>query len=126
MKPIFILSALILFYSAALMAQRTDSLPAKKKKPFRIGLEGMAGVSFGNNVVAFNIGGPHLKLNIAPRWSIGVGALPSLMIINGKAEPRLGLAPRVDYRNLVLLVPGYYMTKTEKWLWTVGLGYKFL
>lgn len=116
-----------LFYTVSLFAQNSqpDTIVVKKKERFKIGLEGIAAVSFGNNVVAINVGGPSLKLKLSPKWGIGVGAVPSLYISHGKAEPKLGLAPRVDYGNFILVVPGFYVAKTEKWVWTVGIGYKF-
>jgi hypothetical protein len=116
-----------LFYASSSFAQssNSDTTVVKKKERFKVGLEGIAAVSFGNDVVAINVGGPALKLKLSPKWGIGVGAFPSLYISHGKVEPKLGLAPRVDYGNFILIVPGYYISKTEKWIWTVGAGYKF-
>lgn len=116
-----------LIYTLSLFAQngQPDTVVIKKKEKFKIALEGMVAVSFGNNVVAFNVGGPSLKLKLSPKLGIGVGAFPSLYIAHGKVEPKLGLAPRLDYGNFILIVPGYYLSKTEKWVWTVGAGYKF-
>jgi hypothetical protein len=105
-----------------LHAQKADTA---RRSNLRLELEGMAGVSFGNNTVAFNVGGPNLKLKVGPDLAIGLGAFPSLLIVHGKAEPKLGAGPRVDYRHFVLFVPGFYHTKTSEWIWTFGLGYKF-
>ncbi len=49
-----------------------------------------------------------------------------MFIFKGKAEPKLGLTPRLDYGKWQLQAPGFYMAKSEKWAWTFGLGYKFL
>lgn len=105
-----------------LHAQSADTI---HRRPLTAGLEGMAGVSLGDKTVAFNVGGPHLKLKLGPSWSVALAAFPSLLIVDGKAEPRLGIGPRLDYRNLVLIVPAFYHNKTEKWIWTAGVGYKF-
>lgn len=114
-----ILTALLLI--TCLSARAQDST-AKK---IRFSLEGMIGVSFGNNLTAFNVGGPNLKLKAGEHLSFGICALPSLFIHEGKVEPKLGLGFRVDYRRFVFLVPGYYLSNQSKWLWSYGLGYKF-
>ncbi|SIN94449.1 hypothetical protein [Chitinophaga niabensis] len=110
-----------LFLFTCIAAQAQDST-AKK---LRFSLEGMIGVSFGNSLTAINVGGPHLKLKVGEQWSVGICALPSLFIHEGKPEPKLGLGFRVDYRRFVFLVPGYYLSNQSRWLWSYGIGYKF-
>jgi len=90
-----------------------------------VSLEGMAGVSFGKNLVAINVGGPNLKLKIGDKLGIGICAMPSLFIHDSKPEPKLGVGFRIDYGKIVFLVPGYYLSSQSKWLWSYGLGYKF-
>ncbi|WP_343306618.1 hypothetical protein AAHN97_05840 [Chitinophaga niabensis] len=113
---------LIVLFLIISMSVRAQDSTAKK---IRFSLEGMIGVSFGNNLVAVNVGGPNLKLKVGEHWSVGICALPSLFIHDGKPEPKLGLGFRVDYRRFVFLVPGYYISNQSKWLWSYGLGYKF-
>jgi hypothetical protein len=113
----------VLLTGQFLFAQSADS--TRPRRQLTVGLEGMAGVSAGNNTIAFNVGGPHLKLKLNKSIAVALAAFPSLLIVDGKAEPRLGVGPRLDYRNLVLIVPGYFHNKSDKWIWTAGLGYKF-
>lgn len=113
----------VLLTGQQLIAQSADS--TRQRRQLSVGLEGMAGVSFGDKTIAFNVGGPHLKLKLGQTWSVALAAFPSLLIVDSKAEPRLGIGPRVDYRNLVLIVPAFFHNKTDNWIWTVGLGYKF-
>lgn len=120
---LFVLLIPALLAGRLLFAQSADS--TRSPRPLSIGLEGMAGVSFGDKTVAFNVGGPHLKLKLGPFWSVALAAFPSLLIVDGKAEPRLGIGPRLDYRKLVLIVPAFFHNKSDKWIWTAGLGYKF-
>lgn len=108
------------------LALHPSDTTVKKQRAFTAGLEGAAAVSVGNQIVSVNVGGPNLRLKLSPKWAVGVCAVPSLFIYKGKAEPKLGLAPRVDYGKWLLQAPGFYMAKTEKWAWTFGLGYKFM
>lgn len=114
-----LITVLLLVFCTSAHAQ--DATAAKK---VRITLEGMIGISFGNNLVAINVGGPTLKAKIG-KLGIGVCAMPSLFIHDGKPEPKLGVGFRVDYGRLVFLVPGYYISNQSKWLWSYGIGYKF-
>lgn len=113
----------VLLTGQALFAQSADS--SRPKRAVTVGLEGMAGISAGNNTIAFNVGGPHLKLKLGKNFGVALAAFPSLLIVDGKAEPRLGVGPRLDYRSFVLIVPGYFHNKSDKWIWTAGVGYKF-
>jgi len=117
----FTFIGIFMLFSTWSFAQDTD----KNKKGLDIGLEGMVGVSVGNNFYAFNVGGPALMLRLNQNWKIGVGALPSFYILNGKTGARLGVSPRLDYKNFVLIVPFYHRDSTNEWIWSVGMGYKF-
>ena len=114
-----ILTVVLLITCMSAHAQDTTA------KKVRFSLEGMIGVSFGNNLVSFNVGGPNLKLKINSKLEVGVCALPSLFIHDSRPEPKLGIGFRVDYGKYVFLVPGYYLSNQSKWLWSYGLGYKF-
>ncbi len=72
-----------------------------------------------------NVGGPNLKLRVGHMLSLGVGAFPSLLIVDSKAEPKLGLSPRLDYGKLLSSAPAYHRASDHSWLWTYGFGYKF-
>jgi hypothetical protein len=85
----------------------------------------MAGVSFGDKMVAFNIGGPTLLLNIGKNWRTGLGAFPSFFVRDGKTGARLGVGGRVEYKKIVLFSSFYHFDRTDTWVGTLGLGYKF-
>jgi len=101
---------------------------------FEAGFKGMAAISFTSRTVAVNIGGPHLDYRINEDLAIGVGAFPSLFFSSNstlvgesgrnKFEPKLGLSPRVDFKNIVLIAPVYHFSNPETWLWTFGIGIK--
>jgi hypothetical protein len=90
-----------------------------------VGLEGMLGVSFGRDFYSVNVGGPSLFLTLNRELKIGVGALPSLYLLEGKLGARLGVSPRIDYKNLVFFAPFFHRDTTDEWIWSVGFGYKF-
>jgi len=101
---------------------------------FEAGFKGMAAISFTSRTVAVNIGGPHLDYRINEDLAIGVGAFPTLFFSShpmfvgetgrNKFEPKLGLSPRVDFKNIVLIAPVYHFSSPEAWLWTFGIGIK--
>lgn len=97
----------------------------KKDSRWDIGLEGMIGMSFGKDFYALNVGGPAFFFVLNKDWKFGIGALPSLYLFDGKLGARLGVSPRIDYKNFVLLAPFYHREAANKWIWSLGLGYKF-
>jgi len=119
------LPLIVFFILTSFVAQGQDTTLTEKPSKFDIGLEGMIGVSFGKDFYSVNVGGPSLFLVLNKDWKIGVGALPSLYLLEGKLGARLGVAPRVDYKNLVLFAPFFHRDKTDEWIWSVGFGYKF-
>lgn len=120
-----VLPFIMFFMFASYAAKSQDTISTAKQSKFDIGLEGMLGVSFGKDFYSVNVGGPSLFLVLNKDWKIGVGALPSLYLLEGKLGARLGVAPRIDYKNLVLFAPFFHRDKTEEWIWSVGFGYKF-
>jgi len=92
---------------------------------WEVGLEGMLGFAAGNDFYAFNVGGPSLLLQVHRHWKVGVGALPSFYVKEGKSGAKLGVSPRIDFKNLVLIVPFFHFDQSDTWVWSVGLGYKF-
>lgn len=119
------LSILFLIMLGSFVARSQDLTSEKQPSQWDVGLEGMLGVSFGQDFYSINVGGPSLFLVLNEDWRIGVGALPSLYIFEGKLGARLGVSPRIDYKNLVLFAPFFHRDTTEEWIWSVGFGYKF-
>ncbi|WP_114751411.1 hypothetical protein [Pleomorphovibrio marinus] len=99
--------------------------PKKSKAKLDFALEGMVGFSMWQDFYAFNVGGPSLKLRITEDLSIGVGALPSFYVYEGRTGARLGVSPRVDYKQWVFITPFLHMDSRDEWVFSVGLGYKF-
>jgi len=122
----------MLFLSTFIFAQNQNSTPenpvstieTKSEKQINLSLEGMIGISVGDGIIGINVGGPSLKLKIKD-FKIGVGAFPSLIIIDDKAAPRLAVSPIVEYKKWMLITPYYGYDSKDKMLWTFGIGYKF-
>lgn len=119
-KIILVLFALCLYQSA--FAQDNAS---NEHERWQAGLEGMLGVSFGQNFYSVNVGGPALFLTLSKDLKIGVGALPSLYSLDGKLGARLGVSPRIDYKNFVLIAPFFHNNSANEWIGSLGFGYKF-
>lgn len=98
---------------------------SEEKKDFAISLEGMLGFSFGKDFYSMNVGGPALFLNLNPDLRVGLGAFPSLYLLNGNLGARLGVSPRIDYKNLVFFAPFFHKESSDTWVGSVGFGYKF-
>lgn len=105
-------------------SQTESPNPEKPKKQIDLGFDGMIGVSYGNETLGINVGGPSLKFRINT-FKLGVGAFPSLIIADGKAIPRLAVSPIVEYRNIMLITPYYGYDSKDEQIWTFGVGYKF-
>lgn len=115
--------ASLIFIALASTSNGQTQMAESPKTP--IGIEGMLGFSMGNNFYSVNVGGPALFLVLNDDWKIGVGALPSIYSLNGKLGARLGVAPRIDHKNLVFFAPFFHRDRTDEWIWSVGFGYKF-
>ena len=105
----------------------TSNLPiaTKPEKQIDLSLEGMIALSVGDGIVGINVGGPSLKLKINS-FKIGVGAFPSLILMDEKALPRLAVSPIVEYKKWMLITPYYGYDSKDRMIWTFGLGYKFI
>ncbi|GMQ30960.1 hypothetical protein [Algoriphagus confluentis] len=125
MTKIQVLLFIGFFFLTSLVAQGQDTTSNQSHSKFDIGLEGMIGVSFGRDFYSMNVGGPSLFLILGKDLKLGVGALPSLYLLEGKLGARLGVAPRIDYKNMVFFAPFFHRDKTEEWIASVGFGYKF-
>ena len=121
---ISIILGLTFLISTFSYAQEQGNKDAKSPK-WDIGLEGMIGFAAGKEFYAFNVGGPSLLLRLNQDWKVGVGALPSFYIKEGKTGAKLGVSPRIDYKNIVLIAPFFHFDNPDSWTWSVGLGYKF-
>lgn len=98
---------------------------AQNEEKLSLELEGMAAVSYGENSVGINIGGPHLQMKVGQKLKIGVGAFPSLFIGEETTEPKLGLGPRLDWGKWVFIAPLYHFNNPDRWVNTYGIGRKF-
>lgn len=122
-KKVVLLGA-IFFISTFTYAQEQAKKEEENPK-WDIGLEGMLGIAVGKDFYAFNVGGPSLMLRLNDKWKVGVGAIPSFYVKAGKTGAKLGVSPRIDYKNFALIAPFFHFDSTDKWVWSVGLGYKF-
>ena len=88
-------------------------------------LDGMFGATLGDGFVTLNIGGPSLSLVLNKDFKVGVGALPSIHIEDGKTTPKLGIGPRIDLKKVSIIAPFFPVQPTGKWAVSLGLAYKF-
>jgi hypothetical protein len=124
-KSFLIIVSFVMFSFAGMAQTSGDNDKSKSSSNVDLALEGMAGVSFGRNFYAFNVGGPSLRLRITEDLRIGVGALPSFYIKKGKTGGKLGVAPRVDFKDWVFFAPFFHFDDPDQWVFSVGFGYKF-
>lgn len=85
----------------------------------------MIGLSAGDAIVALNVGGPSLKYKFAKDFKIGIGAFPSLILMDDKVYPRLAFSPIIEHKHWLFITPYYGYDTNDRMLWTSGLGYKF-
>lgn len=103
--------------------EKTDPKVENKKTDW--GLDGMIGISYSGTTLGINVGGPSLKYKFNKDWKAGVGAFPSLVVIDKKAFPKLGVSPILEYKKWLLIFPYYGYDASDKMIWTYGFGYKF-
>ncbi|WP_066839750.1 hypothetical protein [Rufibacter ruber] len=115
----------VAFFISTLTYAQEQEKKEKENPKWDIGMEGRLGFAAGNDFYAFNVGGPSLMLRLNDDWKIGVGALPSFYIKEGKTGAKLGVSPRIDYKHFVLIAPFFHFDNPDKWVWSIGLGYKF-
>ena len=70
-----------------------------EEKRFEAGFDGMLAVSYGNETLGINVGGPSLKYKFTKSFKVGVGAFPSLIVADDKAYPRLAVSPSWNIRT---------------------------
>lgn len=126
MKNIFLnLSGLFIaiLFSSVSFAQ-TEEKPKSESK-IEAGFEGILGLSFGDRIQALHVGGPSFKYKLGNNFKIGMGAFPSLIMLNDKVMPRLGFSPIIEYKKWNFIAPYYGFDSSNRELWSFGLGYKF-
>lgn len=107
------------------ISQAQDSLQQSQSKKIEIQLEGMIAFSLGNDFYSMNVGGPALFLQLNKKIKIGIAAMPSLYILEGKLGARLGVSPRIDVKNWVFIAPFFHREQNNQWISSFGIGYKF-
>ncbi len=113
----------MLLYSFAMHSQ--EKVEPKPEKKVSMELDGMIAMSFGSKTIGINVGGPSLKFKFNKNFKIGAGAFPSLVIIDKKAFPKLGVSPSIEYKHWMAIAPYYGYDAEDKMIWTLGLGYRF-
>ncbi|MBY0487523.1 MAG: hypothetical protein K2P85_10105 [Flavobacteriaceae bacterium] len=122
-KKVFIL--FILCLSSKLCFSQTKEEEPNATKKIDWAIDGMLGLSFNEKALGINVGGPSLKFKWKSNLKIGVGAFPSLLIMDKKAAPRLAVSPIIEYKKWMFIAPYYGYDNSNSIIWTYGLGYKF-
>lgn len=117
-------AALLLLCTGRSFAQ-TETAPKPENASFEMKFEGILAVSYGSKAFGINVGGPSLKYKFTPDFKVGVGAFPSLIILDDKAVPRLAVSPIIEYKRWMLITPYYGYDTKNKQIWTFGIGYRF-
>jgi len=100
--------------------------PIAEEKRFEAGFDGMLAVSYGNETLGINVGGPSLKYKFTKSFKVGVGAFPSLIVADDKAYPRLAVSPILKYKDWMAITPYYGYDAKDEPIWTFGIGYRSL
>jgi hypothetical protein len=115
-----------ILFSTFSFAQTTQT--EEKTKPeskVEAGFEGILGLSYNERIVALHVGGPSFKYKLSSNFKIGMGAFPSLIMLEDKVMPRLGFSPIIEYKKWNFIAPYYGFDSKNSQLWSFGLGYKF-
>lgn len=112
-----------ILFSTISFAQTPEKVKPENK--IEAGFEGILGLSFSERIVALHVGGPSFKYNLGNHFKIGMGAFPSLIMLDDKVMPRLGFAPILEYKKWNFIAPYYGFDSKNRELWSFGLGYKF-
>lgn len=116
----------VILFSTVSLAQTQETEKVKPQTKISAGFEGILGWSFSERIIALHVGGPSFKYNLGKYFKIGMGAFPSLIMLDVKVMPRLGFSPIIEYKNWNFLAPYYGFDSNDKKLWSLGLGYKFM
>ena len=117
-----IVSIGLLFFLTGISAQEIQQV--KPESRIEGGFDGMIAVSYGSKTLGINVGGPSLKYKFNKDFKIGVGAVPSLIVLDNKAMPRLAVSPIIEYKGWMLIAPYYGYDAKNKQIWTFGIGYR--
>ncbi|MDI1256990.1 MAG: hypothetical protein PSV16_12910 [Flavobacterium sp.] len=112
----------LLFSSIGIFAQEKQT--PKPESKIESGFDGMIGVSYGSKTLGINVGGPSLKYKFTKNFKMGIGAVPSLIVMDSKAMPRLAVSPIIEYKRWMFITPYYGYDAKNKQIWTFGIGYK--
>ncbi|WP_329806623.1 hypothetical protein [Flavobacterium facile] len=114
---------LVLLFSVVSIAQTEEKVKSENK--IEAGFEGILGLSYNERIVALHVGGPSFKYKLSSNFKIGMGAFPSLIMLDDKVMPRLGFSPIIEYKKWNFIAPYYGFDSKNSQLWSFGLGYKF-
>ncbi len=116
-----------ILFSTFSFAQTTQTEEkAKPESKVEAGFEGILGLSYSERIVALHVGGPSFKYKLSKNFKIGMGAFPSLIMLDDKVMPRLGFSPIIEYKKWNFIAPYYGFDSKDRELWSFGLGYKFM
>ena len=116
---------LFIFCSSTTYCFAQSKEEAKANKKIEWSIEGMIGLSFNGRALGINVGGPSLKIKWKNNLKVGFGAVPSLLVMDNRAVPRLAVSPIIEYKKLIFIAPYYGYDSSNRIIWTYGLGYKF-
>jgi hypothetical protein len=122
-KKVFLLFCFCLSFKFCF--SQTNEVAPKTNKKIDWAIDGMLGLSFNGKALGINVGGPSLKFKWNKDLKIGIGAFPSLLVMDKKAVPRLAVSPILEYKKWLFIAPYYGYDSLDKIIWTYGLGYKF-
>lgn len=117
-----LLVVIVLFSTFSLAQSEQKQKPETK---IEAGFEGILGLSFSERILALHVGGPSFKYKLSTNFKIGMGAFPSLIMLDDKVMPRLGFSPILEYKKWNFIAPYYGFDSNNKALWSFGLGFKF-
>lgn len=119
-----LIPVLFLFSILSNIAYGQDETKQTEKK-VKITMDGLFVVAVGKDFYSINLGGPTVMVNINKDLSFGIGPVPSLFSKEGKFGPKLGMAPRMEYKHLVIMAPFFTGENFGDWIGSIGVGYKF-
>mgnify|MGYP003600259933 FL=1 len=120
MKVIF----LAILFSTICFAQTPENVKPEPK--IEAGFEGILALSYSERIIGLHVGGPSFKYKFSKNFKIGMGAFPSLIMLDDKVMPRLGFSPIIEYKKWNFIALYYGFDSSYKELWSFGLGYKFM
>lgn len=88
----------------------------------------------GTSSVFFHLGGPGIGISY-DRWAIRWQLYPSVRWYIGPASSRhatvnsftpiLGTGPAIQYQHVLVLLPAYYLSSSNVWIVSAGVGLSF-